>query len=167
MWFNDSSSLGPFAARRWLHCSVLQLPHAKRRMISCWDEMRCKVPPQGCFTGYLHSRSPCQRITSAADLHPQGVTCPSPPPSSAAGLWAQLGCLWPLPCPVRGKKKKSLKQRVELAFVCLPCHHFESPRGGCVVPLSAAVTHQARHRSWEHRGVLTSGGKGHHDVHES
>lgn len=64
-------------------------------------------------------------------------------------------------------KKKSLKQRVELAFVCLPCHHFESPRGGCVVPLSAAVTHQARHRSWEHRGVLTSGGKGHHDVHES
>lgn len=55
------------------------------------------------FLGRAVSQVTC--TPSAARLHPQGLTPPSPPPSAVVGLWAQPGCLWPLSCLVEGKKK--------------------------------------------------------------
>lgn len=119
MWLNDSSSVGPFATRSRLHCGVLQAPHAKRRMTSCWDAVRCEVPQQGCFTGYLHSRHPRQHITPAARLHPRGVKHPCLPPSLPRQWWdfghsRVAHGLFPVPC--KGKNHGTESR----ASFCLP-----------------------------------------------
>lgn len=82
---------------------VSQKPHAKR-IISCWSEMRCEVS-----LWLPVNRSPCQHTTSAASAHPQSVTSPSSSPFTAAGLWEQLGCPEPLPCPEHRKKNHQIE----------------------------------------------------------